>query len=328
MGKKFPINIKDLVGDFNQSPTKFDLTNFYLNKDKILDLIVAVFLTSTSLIPKIGIELEFYLLNPDKSKVTDSLKTEQFIEKLFQITSQNSFIYQIEKEQGVGQIELKTIFTSNLNKLCQEIEFIKSQAEKIALGQNLIISFDAQTFEDDCGSAMQFNISLHDEKGENLYISNKKFLENSITSLLNFTDAILVFLAPNEKDYIRFNNELNHKLFKSGKYSAPINLSFGIDNRTCAIRLSSGSPNSKNSCPNSKKRLEYRIASANCDPYLSIASILAALTNGITCNMKLSDYNFEQVYGNAFDRQYKLSQFSKSYDEALSNFFKRNIFEL
>ncbi len=324
MGKKLSINIKDFVENFEELSTKKILEELYFRKKKILDETLQKFFLITSNIAKIGIELEFYLLNSDNSKIYDFNIIENFISILTTKISKKSLIYKIEKEKGEGQIEIKTKFTNNLMELCLEIDYIKSEIKELANKNNLKISFDGQPFEDDCGSAMQFNISLHDLNDKNLYLENEKILKNSINSLLHFTDAMMIILAPNEKDYLRFDKNLNYELFKKGKYSAPINLSYGVDNRTCAIRI----PLKKTDHPLdsllSEKRLEYRIASASCDPYLSISAILIAILKGL----ENKNDNFEKIYGNAFEDKYNLKPFLSSYKQASDYFLKNNIFKL
>jgi len=54
---------------------------------------------------------------------------------------------------------------------------------------------------------------------------------------------------------------------------APLTASWGIENRTCAIRAISGSPSST--------RLEYRQTAADMNPYIAIATCLAAGLRGI-----------------------------------------------
>ncbi|MBM5783031.1 MAG: hypothetical protein FJ368_06415 [Pelagibacterales bacterium] len=324
MGKKLSISTKNFVDKFDHLSTKELLEELYLHKKKILEETSRNFFIHTSQIIKIGIELEFYILNLDKSKIGDHKIVENFISLLTSKLSEKSFIYKIEKEQGEGQIEIKTIFTDNLSELCLEIESTKSKVQKLAEQNNLLVSFDGQTFTDDCGNSMQFNISLHDKNGKNLYLLNEEILKNSIKSLLSFTNSIMIFLAPNERDYLRFDKNLNYELFKKGKYSAPINLSFGIDNRTCAIRIPSKTTDQKNSFLLSEKRLEYRIASANCDPYLSISAILIVLLKGL----KNKSDDFEKIYGNAFEDKYNLKPFLNNYKQALDYFLENNIFKL
>jgi glutamine synthetase len=127
---------------------------------------------------------------------------------------------------------------------------------------------------------------------------------------------MMLILAPKLQDYYRFDLELNKKLFYSKKYTAPVNLSFGFDNRSCAIRICK-STNSSNS-----KRLEYRIASANADIYLSLSAILIALAYGL----RTKKSNYPMIYGNAFDEIYKLESLLQNIDESQNYFHKKDNF--
>ncbi|OFW81341.1 MAG: hypothetical protein A2887_00900 [Alphaproteobacteria bacterium RIFCSPLOWO2_01_FULL_40_26] len=271
------------------------LEKLYRNKEIILKKSQEFFQNSSSLVPKIGCELEFFLLAdgvPASPKAVDD-----FILEL-----------KAEKERGASQIEIKTDFTSDLVKLCDELTEKKNFIKNLAAKKNLCASFAAQPFKDDCGNALQFNVSLHDENDKNIFLVDKKILTNSASSLLQSTDEIMIFLAPQAEDYQRFSFDLNYELFRKGKFSAPVNLSFGADNRTCAIRI-----------PQSSARLEYRIAAASADPFLSIAAILLALSLPANEGLK-------QIFGNAFDQQYCLQSFCKSYEEAEKKFFSEKNF--
>ncbi len=298
---------------------QLQLEAFRKNKISLLQKNSDHFFSTTSLITKIGVELEFYLTNQDRSRLLDQLILADFIAELSRNIPVDSLIYKIEKEQGVGQIEVKTIFDSDLLKVCDEIKKIKSAAKNLALQKNLIASFAAQEFPDDCGSALQFNISLHDARGKNLFESDEKILQKVASGLLQMTNSMMIFLAPNEDDYARFSGEINRNLFKQGKFTAPVNLSFGADNRTCAIRIPVTPKNSEN---NFGKRLEYRIAAADADPFLAMSAILLAMIFGI----ENGEPQLSQLHGNAFDEQYGVQNFCKNLEEAREKFFEKGNF--
>ena len=69
---------------------------------------------------------------------------------------------------------------------------------------------------------------------------------------------------------------------------APTNATWGVENRTCALRVIPGSAKSQ--------RVEYRIAAADCNPYLGIAVALASGLWGIEHELELSD----AIVGNAY----------------------------
>lgn len=289
------------------------LKSLYENKREILKKAQDYFLNSSSLILKIGCELEFFLLQKNGQVLEDQgLLADLILELKEQLTKNFPLIYQVEKEQGASQIEIKTSFTPDLTRLCEEIEGAKNLVKNFAEAKNLTASFASQPFEDDCGSALQFNISLHQEE-ENIFESDAEILKNVAAGLLKKTNEMMIFLAPKEEDYVRFSFATNRNLFKQGKFTAPVNLSFGYDNRTCAIRI-----------PKSKigKRLEYRIAASDADPFLAIATISLAIIFGI--NDKKSD--FKQIHGNAFDEQYQLKNFCKNLDEAREFFLREDNF--
>ena len=72
-------------------------------------------------------------------------------------------------------------------------------------------------------------------------------------------------------------------------YWAPTHSNWGMDNRTCAIRVIPGSPKSH--------RLEYRITAADGNPYLALAASVACGIYGIENKLELSP----MVEGNAYD---------------------------
>lgn len=317
--------MKNLAGDFKESPKELSLNFLYQNKASLLKEALFHFASTTSLIPKIGLELEFYLMNKDGSRLENHSIVDDFILNLSELTKNQTLIYKIEKEQGVGQIEVKTSYHSDLLKVCEEIEEVKIISQKLAFEKKLIASFAAQPFLDDCGSALQFNISLHDKDDKNLFIKKDQVFLNTIAALLNFTDAILILLAPNSEDYLRFDEEVNRRLYKKGKYTAPVNLSYGANNRTCAIRVPVEKTSRQTHCIDYEKRVEYRVAAANSDSYVAIFAILKVILSGIEKNLIPTELGFDQIHGNAFDQQYNLKSFAKTYEKALENFLEEKI---
>jgi glutamine synthetase len=277
---------KQFLNQTSQMPAAFDPPSF-------LKRAISIFQNSNSAIVKIGCELEFFLLTENQQEVDDLIG---------ELSTKN---WRVERERGATQIEVKTDFTDNLEALCQELEDKKNFLKNIPQKN---ITFASQPFQNDCGNALQFNISLHDQGGENLFSKNEKLLGDSINSLLAATNQMMIFLAPKAEDYLRFSRELNQKLFRQGKFTAPINLSFGNNNRTCAIRIAKGE---------SGKRLEYRVAAANADPRLCVGGLLLALS-------QKSDKKFSPIFGNAFEEQFELANLCQSLEEAREEFERGN----
>lgn len=290
------------------------LEQFYQNKRNILKKSQEFFSNSNSLTPKIGCELEFFLLQQNSQNLADQGLVEEFISEIENdLTKKFPLIYKIEKERGEAQVEIKTLFTADLLRVGEELEGAKNFIKDFAQSKNLTASFAAQPFENDCGSALQFNISLHDVNDQNLFEFDERLLKNTADSLLKSTNSMMIFLAPKAEDYARFSFEINRNLFKKGKFTAPVNLSFGSDNRTCAIRIPTLAKGSKYG-----KRLEYRIAAADADFFLVTAAILLALKN--------EESDVVQIHGNAFDEQYRLEKFCGSLEEAREAFERKGNF--
>ncbi|POZ99780.1 glutamine synthetase, partial [Pseudomonas sp. MWU12-2312b] len=58
------------------------------------------------------------------------------------------------------------------------------------------------------------------------------------------------------------------------QFYVPNSPSWGIDNRTVAVRVPTGSPDAV--------RIEHRVAGADANPYLLMASVLAGVHHGLT----------------------------------------------
>jgi len=255
---------------------------------------------------KIGCELEFYLSNPSLIQ-SQNLLNDNFLQN-----------FHIKKEQGDGQFELVFKHSSDILALSKQIIFVKNYLKNWAENQGLEINFAGKPFIDDCASALQFNISIHDCNGLNLFNKNNDLMFNICNSLLDLSEQMLYLLNENDADFLRYNQKLNLELFKKGKFIAPINLSLGYDNRTCAIRLANSHDN------NSTKRLEFRLASASADIYLAFSALILAINNGL--NYKKNNFNI--IYGNSFDDQYNVKKIIDNFAKAQEDFYNNDNFFL
>jgi len=74
-------------------------------------------------------------------------------------------------------------------------------------------------------------------------------------------------------------------------YWAPTSATWGVENRTCALRVIQGGPKSQ--------RVEYRIAAADINPYLALAAAIGSGLLGIEQRIEPD----EPITGNAYDRK-------------------------
>ncbi len=290
------------------------LKTIYQQKLNLLKSVLADF-KLLNLQPKIGIELEFYLENQNSA---DHLSVQKFISQLkSEIQKENINLLDIEPEQGVGQIEVKTMPYSDLELLCQHIIKIKITASSLASKLDYRINFLSQPYQNDCGSALQINFSLVDQNNNFLFSKNRESESNqllsSIANLLKFTNNMMIIFAPKTQDYLRFDRELNINLHKNKKYTAPVNISWGYENRTTLIRV----PTVKDA---SQRRLEFRPAASDADIYLVITFFLLIILDAIDNNIE----PISPIYGNAFDEKYQLEMLPKNYQIAQDYFFTKN----
>jgi glutamine synthetase len=127
----------------------------------------------------------------------------------------------------------------------------------------------AKPFSEHAGNGMHAHLSLVDKDGNNVFEVDKDkqpkgIFANSIAGLLKTTPDFLSFYAPSANSYRRLVHNADH---------APTTLSWGNENRTSLIRLPEAS--------SSATRLEFRLPSADANPYLVFASILSSVLSGI-----------------------------------------------
>ena len=88
---------------------------------------------------------------------------------------------------------------------------------------------------------------------------------------------------------------------------APTAASWGIDNRTCALRAIPGSP--------SAQRVEYRIAAADMNPYLALAAAIGSGLWGVEQQIEPD----APISGNAYEARFrKARQLPRTLGEAAS----------
>ncbi len=115
-----------------------------------------------------------------------------------------------------------------------------------------------------CTCTFRFSTS----SGNNIFASEdpeqNAALRHAIGGVLETLPAQMAFLCPNVNSYRRFG----------AQFYVPNSPSWGIDNRTVAVRVPTGSADAV--------RIEHRVAGADANPYLLMASVLAGIHHGLT----------------------------------------------
>ena len=197
------------------------LKDFTQEIDKLVDILNRKF----CIIPKLGIELEFYLRDRNNKLVT-AAEIKRFKEKL----EESNII--LTEEKGADQFETQINHTSNILKLLSKINTTKSCLVLVAEKLNLKVLFNPKPFKNDYGSSMHFHLSLHDQKERNIFseesINTNELLNSVISAILLMLNPSLYFFCEDMlEEYDRF----------TPNFMAPVNVSWGGNNRTTAIRI-------------------------------------------------------------------------------------------
>jgi glutamine synthetase len=181
----------------------------------------------------------------------------------------------IHTETGPGTYEAAIIY-SDITKAADRAVLFKTAVKEIAYRHGIMASFMAKINENLPGCGGHVHQSLWDKAGKkNLFYDDTDKMKMSglmksyIAGQLFCLPYILPMFAPVINSY---------KRLVEGAW-APTTLTWGMDNRTVALRILSGS---SKSC-----RLETRVIGSDVNPYLAMAACLAAGLYGIKNKLKL-----------------------------------------
>ncbi len=270
---------------------------------------VAAHFKALGLTPVVAVELEFYLL--DKERDADgkpqpplSPKTgkREYHSQVYAMDNLDDYadflddISRITAEQGIpadtavaenapGQFEINLKHQADPLAACDNGILLKRVIKAVADKHGMEATFMAKPYEDDAGNGMHIHVSLLDETGNNAFSAQDQLysetLEHAVGGLLQLMPASMALLCPNVNSYRRL---------QPGYYVATTQ-SWGIDNRTVAVRVPAG--------PANARRIEHRIAGADANPYLVMSAILAAIHYGISQRCDAG----EPIEGNAFESE-------------------------
>ncbi len=249
-------------------------------------------LAAQGLHPAGAFELEFFLLAPDRGAdgrvrpapdVLDgrpSHKTEVYsVDQLHGMLPLFSDIYAgaalagikaetMISEYAPGQYELTLHYRRDVMQAADDLIRLKRIVRAQARAHGVTACFMAKPIEDYAGSGMHFHVSLSDDTGRNVFVEdvegdwNPTLLHALGGMRATMGDSMLVF-APHANSWRRF----------SAQSYAPVSPSWGVNNRSVALRIPAGDIGAR--------RIEHRPAGVDANPYLVGATVLAALRHGI-----------------------------------------------
>jgi glutamine synthetase len=154
-------------------------------------------------------------------------------------------------------------------KAVDDAVLFKTHAKTLAARHGLLLSFMARPIADDDGQSGHVHFSLKDRRGRHLFHSARapdgmsEIQRHAVGGMQQLLPELLLLMAPNVNSFKRLS---------PGAF-APIAATWGVENRTCAIRVIPGPPNAQ--------RIELRVPGSDSNPYLVAAFVLAATLWGI-----------------------------------------------
>jgi glutamine synthetase len=168
-------------------------------------------------------------------------------------------------EGGIGQFEVTLRFTDPLGMADRHVIY-KQGVKALAGRRGLAATFMAKLHHDQPGSGCHLHFSMSRPGGENLIDDGNgqltRFGGCFVAGLLAHASDLCLLFAPYANSYRRL---------QPGAW-APTSLTWGIDNRTCMVRIC-GTPGDR--------RIEFRLPGADANPYLAFAGLIAAGLRGV-----------------------------------------------
>ena len=272
--------------------------------------------------PVIAPELEFYLtaLNPDpdlpltpptgRSGRAETAPQPYGLEAITEYEDLIETIYEYAEtaelnldtmihESGTAQLEINFLHGDPV-RLADQVLVFKRIVRQVALQHGVYATFMAKPMEHQPGSAMHLHVSVVDAtNGENLFADpdgvDSAMFRHFAGGLQTYLPEITALMAPNVNSYRRM---------RPG-HSAPINVQWGYDNRSCGLRVPIAD--------RANRRIENRLPGADASPYLAIAATLICGYLGVDQAIEPAP----QTRGNAYHHARTLP---RTLEEALERF--------
>ncbi len=181
-------------------------------------------------------------------------------------------------ECNLGQHEIGFLYDHALVTADNHAVY-KTAAKEIAAAHGRSLTFMAK-FNEREGSSCHIHLSLRGSDGECVFWEDgrrtqlyDRFVAGVLATMRDFT----LLYAPNVNSY---------KRFAAGSF-APTAVGWGLDNRTCAVRLVGHGAGA---------RMENRLPGGDVNPYLALAAMLAGGLHGIEQGLELEP----ETTGNAY----------------------------
>jgi len=212
----------------------------------------------------------------------------EFYEDLLKLCEAMRFPLEgLHTETGPGVVEA-AISHADALEAADRAALFKTYTKILAERRGWMATFMAKWSRDWPGQSGHLHISLHDKRGRPAFHDAKQphHISDTMRWFIGGQQALLpeflAMVAPTVNSYTRL----------IPGFWAPTDASWGIDNRTCALRAIPGSAKSQ--------RVEYRIAAADINPYIALAAAIGSGIWGIEHQIEPD----APIVGNAYAQTY------------------------
>ncbi|TNE34162.1 MAG: glutamine synthetase [Alphaproteobacteria bacterium] len=212
----------------------------------------------------------------------------EFYEQLLALcTEMDMPLEGLHTETGPGVLEAAIAYDEAL-KAADKGALFKTFAKILAQKNGLMATFMAKWSPEYPGQSGHIHLSLAGKDGKSLFHDTSKdhnisdTMRHFIGGQQKLMPELLAMIAPTINSYTRM----------IPGFWAPTEASWGVENRTCALRAIPGSAKSQ--------RVEYRIAAADMNPHIAIAAALGSGLWGIENKIEPT----AGVKGNAYTQEF------------------------
>jgi len=266
--------------------------------DRVLDfcprgvlLKIATNYKEAELTPCVAPELEFFLIDkersaegniqPPRSPKTGEREANVQVYGIQELDHYSDFVNDVMKwskalnvpadtaiaEYAPGQFEINLKHSTDVVATCDQSLMLKRIVKAAAESHGFEATFMAKPFIEHAGNGMHVHASIY-KNDHNIFASNgdelgSNELKAAIGGLAQAFNEMVLICAPGANSYRRFSPDCYTPMYPS----------WGYNNRSVAMRIPIGSDNAK--------RVEFRLGGADANPYLVVATVLAAMKLGI-----------------------------------------------
>jgi len=189
-----------------------------------------------------------------------------FIDDIYRICEvQGLPVDAVMQEFGPGQFEINLKHRADAVAAALDGLLLKRAVKAAAKAHQLDATFMAKPHHDWAGSGMHIHMSLLDKSGQNLFAGDpiSPLCRHALGGMRETMADFMAVWAQSANAYRRY----------VPKAYVSMAAHWGFNNRTVALRIPAGN--------GAATRIEHRVAGADANPYLVIASILAGANHGI-----------------------------------------------